>query len=176
MTQRLADLRNDIATMEEAKQVFDDVAYLTIKLAAQDAALEKRIAKIKTDHESETADDRALMADGGAILARFIEQHKDLFQDPRKVKTSLGSFGLQTVCELAIDNPEALEKFLVKAKLEDCFELAFRLVKIAIRKRLEAGEKIPGARLNQGDTAVYKVEKTLVDQARQTGVVGIKQQ
>lgn len=164
--ERVADLRMDINNLDQARRVFDDVALLTIALAKKDAAFENRIAKLKAEHESETRDDRALLVAGEDMLARFIEQHKDLFADPRKVKTSMGSFGLQAVSELVIDNPVILGRYLVKNKIKDCFELAFQTIKKAIRKRLEAGEKMPGARIVSGDTAVYKVDKTLVDQAR----------
>jgi len=164
--ERVADLRMDIHDLDQARRVFDDVALLTIALAKKDAAFENRIAKLKAEHDAATCDDRAILADGGEMLARFIEQNKDLFADPRKVKTSMGSFGLQAVSELVIDNPVRLERYLVENKIEDCFELAFRTIKTAVRKRLEVGEKMPGARIVSGDTAVYKVDKALVDQAR----------
>ena len=164
--ERVSDLRMDIHDLDQARRVFEDVALLTIALAKKDAAFENRIAKLKAEHEAETRDDRALLADGGDLLARFIEQHKDLFADPRKVKTSMGSFGLQAVSELVIDDQKILDRHLFKNKMEDCFEVAFRTIKTAIRKRLEVGEKIPGARIVSGDTAVYKVDKALVDQAR----------
>jgi len=127
---------------------------------------EKRVAKLKLEHADATRDERVITGTGTDLLARFIEQHKDLFADPRKVKTSMGSFGLQAVSELVIENQVRLERYLVENKIEDCFELAFRTIKTAIRKRLEVGEKIPGARIVSGDTAVYKVDKALVDQAR----------
>lgn len=164
--ERVADLRMDIHDLDQARRVFDDVALLTIALAKKDAAFENRIAKLKAEHVSATCADRSLMLAGGDLLARFIEQHKDQFADPRKVKTSMGSFGLQAVSELVIENQVRLERYLVENKIEDCFELAFRTIKTAIRKRLEAGDKMPGARIVSGDTAVYKVDKTLVDQAR----------
>jgi len=164
--ERVADLRMDIHNLDQARRVFDDVALLTITLAKKDASFENRIAKLKAEHETETHDEHALLAAGCDMLARFIEQHKDLFADPRKVKTSMGSFGLQAVSELVIENQVRLERYLVENKIEDCFELAFQTIKTAIRKRLEVGEKIPGAKIVSGDTAVYKVDKTLIDQAR----------
>ena len=164
--ERVADLRMDIHDLDEARRCFDEIALRTISLAKQDAAFEKRVAKLKLEHADATRDERVITGTGTDLLARFIEQHKDLFADPRKVKTSMGSFGLQAVSELVIENQVRLERYLVENKIEDCFELAFRTIKTAIRKRLEVGEKIPGARIVSGDTAVYKVDKALVDQAR----------
>jgi len=168
--ERVADLRMNINDLDQARRVFDDLALLTIALAKKDAAFEHRIAKLKTDHANETAAVRTHIAAAGDLLARFIEQHKDLFTAPRKIKTGMGSFGLQAVSELVIENQVRLERYLVENKIEDCFELAFRTIKTAVRKRLEVGEKIPGARIVSGDTAVYKVDKTLIDQARADAV------
>jgi hypothetical protein len=164
--ERVADLRLGIKDLDEARCVFDHMAMTMLDLAKKDAAFEKRIATLKTEHAAATCKERALMGSGEDLLAHFIEQHKDQFADPRKVKTSMGSFGLQAVSELVIENQVRLERFLVENKIEDCFELAFRTIKTAIRKRLEVGEKIPGAKIVSGDTAVYKVDKALVDQAR----------
>ena len=164
--ERVADLRMDIHDLDQARRVFDDVALLTIALAKKDAAFENRIAKLKSDHVAATCDDRALMGAGGDLLARFIEQHKDLFADPRKVKTSMGSFGLQAVNELVISNPEKVKEYLFEAGYEDCYKTIQNLIKPAISKRIEAGAKIPCAKIVSGDTAVYKVDKTLIDQAR----------
>jgi len=164
--ERVADLRMDIHNLDEARRVFDNIALLTIALAKKDSAFENRVAKLKAEHEASTHDEHALLAAGCDMLARFIEQNKDQFENPRKIKTSMGSFGLQAVSELAIENQVRLERYLARNKIEDCFELAFRTIKPAIRKRLEAGEKIPGVKIVSGDTAVYKVDKALIDKAK----------
>lgn len=163
---RLADLRQEPQTMQEAIGLFNLIAQRTIMRAALDAAFEKRVAKIKAEHEANTAALSAGIADDGLILAQFIESHQDAFQKPRKVQTSFGSFGLQTVSELLMTDPQKVEDNVVEACYEDCFERIIKLIKPAIKKRIEAGEKIPGARIVSGDTAVFKVEKSLIDQAR----------
>lgn len=162
---RIADLRTSIASLDDARKAFDEMAMLTIKVAALDAAAEKRIGKIKVAHELMTFDDRADIKAIGESLARFVEANKPLFKDPRKLKTTMGSFGLQAVSELVIQDEETLLKHLMKRELTDCYETFNKLLKKAIKKRLEAGEKLPAVTLNEGDTAVYKVEKSLIDAA-----------
>ena len=166
--ERVADLRTAIQDLDVAKGVFKEIALLSIALAKKDAVFENRIAKLKAEHEEETRFERVHVGAYGDLLAHFIEQHKNLFADPRKIKTSMGSFGLQAVSELAIDQPDRIEQYLLDAGYEDCYETVRKLIKPAIKKRIEAGEKMPGAKIVSGDTAVYKVDKTLIDQARET--------
>lgn len=167
MTERIADLRSGVQTIAAAKTFFDEIAQRTLKLAALDAAFEKRVAKLKAEHNAATCDDRALLGAGGNILAGFIDLHKDLFQEPRKIKTSLGSFGLQAVSELVIECAERVKTRVLENGYDDCFEQVFKLIKPALKKRIEAGEKFPGAKIVSGDVAVYKVDKSLVDEARE---------
>jgi len=166
MSDRISDLRNDIADIDAARAVFDELAMLIIKLTALDAALEKRMAKLKLDHADANAGLISGIREQERRLARFIEQNKALFKDPRKIKTNLGSFGLQAVSELVIEDPDLLEKYLVRTELKDCFKVLFSPIKPAIKKRVEAGSKIPGVRVVDGDTAVIKVDKAILDSAK----------
>lgn len=166
MPSRIADLRNDIKSLDDARAVFDALAMVIIKMTAVDAAFEKRLAKLKLEHADTHAADREFISDQEALLARFIEQNVELFADPRKVKTNLGSFGLQAVSELVIEDPAILEKYLVRTELKDCFKLDFRPIKPAIKKRVEAGAKIPGVSIVDGDTAVIKVDKAALESAK----------
>ncbi len=169
-TERIADLRSGIQSLDVARAVFDNLALHTLKLAAQDAAFEKRVANLKSFHSAATAGDRDYISNTGLALAQFITQHQNLFKNPRKIKTSLGSFGLQSVSELLISDPVRLEERVMDLGYDDCFERVIKFLKPAIKKRLETGEKLPGARIVSGDTAVYKVDKSLVDEARQNAV------
>lgn len=170
MPKRISDMRDGIQTLDAARQVFDQLAMTIIKLAAADAILEKKIAKLKFDHDAATALDRDIVAAAGKLLARFIEQHKDQFQDPRKIKTNFGCFGLQSVTELLVDDPDRLEKYLIAHDFKDCFEPVIKVIKKAVLKRIKAGKKLPGARINNGDTATYKVEKSLIDIAKKQAI------
>jgi hypothetical protein len=91
-----------------------------------------------------------------------------LFADPRKVETSLGSFGLQRVTELDVQNEAAALASCQEQDMQDCWKTITKLVLTAIRKRLDAGAVIDGVAIRAGDTAVYRVAKTLLDEARQS--------
>lgn len=171
MATRISDLRECVKCIEDARVLFDRLAQIEIDLAAKDAAFEKRVAKLKAEHEIGTKEQRKNLADDAEALAKFIEQNKTLFVDPRKSKTSFGAFGLQTVSELSIYNETALSAFVREAKFTDCYIRVITLVKKAIKKRIESGASILGARVVTGDTAVYKVEKTLIDQARESALL-----
>jgi hypothetical protein len=62
---------------------------------------------------------------------------------------------------------EALVEALMDLGYEDCIETRRSLAKAAIKKRIEGGELIPGARILSGDLATYTVDKALVDAARE---------
>ncbi len=165
--QRLADLRSTVSDLDSASALFNRLAANVLKLEAKNAAFERRLADLKLIHESQTAELRAaIQEDSGSLLA-FIDANRSLFQDPRKAKTSLGTFGLQTASELAVTDQDALLEALLEAGYEECYKAVYSLVKPAIRKRLVAGEKLPGASIRSGDTAVFSVDRALIQQARQ---------
>jgi len=166
MLNRISDYRNAPNTLDETKTLFNELAQHCIALAVRDAQLEKRVAKLKAEYATETAEFRKDIEDMERVLSEFILGNRDLFKDPRKVKTHFGSFGLQTVNDVVIEDEEAAKKAVVKRQFEDCFQLALRLVKTGLKARLDAGEKIPGVVVRSGDTAVYKVEKALIDRAK----------
>lgn len=161
MPTRIADLRPDLTTLDDARAHFDTLARCVIALRAKDAACEKRIAEIKARH-NEIADPlRAEIAELETQLLAFISANRKLFQSPRKVKTSLGAFGLQKVSELVVADPEGLATFLFENGYSECVKTVTKLLAPAIRTRVEDGENLPGCHIKTGDTAVYSVTKTL---------------
>ena len=165
---RLADLRSTLRDLNDAKACFDSLARVELDLAKADAAFEARIAALKTAHEEKTAEDRATHDALADELRAFIETHQSLFVDPRKVETSLGSFGLQRVTELDVQDEAAALASCQEQDLHDCWKTITKLVLTAIRKRLDAGGVIDGVAIRAGDTAVYRVAKSLLDEARQS--------
>jgi phage host-nuclease inhibitor protein Gam len=163
---RLSDLRDSPATMDEATVLFNNLARNILTVEARSAALEKRIATLKAQHEAATADLASAIQEDAQALTRFIELNRPLFKNPRKVKTSFGSFGLQTVSELVVTDQEKVVEALLDRGYEDCFKTVTTLVKPPIKARLEAGEKLIGVSVKTGDTAVYKVDRALIQNAR----------
>jgi tyrosyl-tRNA synthetase len=166
--QRLSDFRSTLRTLEDAKGAFNDLARLEIELARADAGFEARIAAAKTAHEDKTAAQRAEHQALAKDLSAFIEGNQGMFQDPRKIETVFGSFGLQRVSELKVTDEDAALAACRERRLSDCYKTVTKLVLTALRKRIDKGEVIPGAAVLAGDTAVYRVAKTLLEEARQS--------
>ncbi len=160
---RLADLRPQVTTIDEAKKLMAEIARLTCILAVGKARLEQRITELKQSTAERLGPAGTELELFESELSAFILTHKCMFEKPRKVATEFGSFGLQDVTELIILDEAACLKHCVEKKLEDCFQVALRPVKAGIKARLEAGENIPGCSLKSGDTAVYKVSKSVIE-------------
>jgi len=169
MFNRIADLRNAPKTLDQAMTLFNELAQHCIALTVRDAQCEKKIARLKAEHAGETEEFRKYIETKEIALKEFITSHRDWFQYPRKIKTDFGNFGLQTVNDVVIEDEDAARKALLKRGYDDCFQTIIRLAKNGIKARLEAGEKIPGCVVRSGDTAGYKVEKSLIDRAKNEG-------
>lgn len=170
MTKHLAHIETDVETLAEARVVFDRLAQMQIELAAANARLERRIATIKADHELQTNSLREDISFFELRLLRFIEQHPEHFGKPRTHKTSFGEFGLRQTKTVLVNDQEAALDYLRSHGLKACFEMpAVKLMKGNIRKQIEGGEKIPGARLLVEDQPTWTVAKALIDEAVKKG-------
>jgi phage host-nuclease inhibitor protein Gam len=149
-------------TMDDAKANMQAIALATVRVKVHQAKAEKRLAEIKAATLEKVTEDLALIDTLKEALGAYIGAHKDEFQKPRTVKTEFGEFGLRTVTELLMKDKEAVLQALMEAGYQDCVETVHSPVKDAIRKRLEAGEVIPGAVINSGDTVVCRVNSDLV--------------
>jgi hypothetical protein len=165
--ERLKDCRPIITTLSQADQVMAEIARLECAVAVADAKAEKRVAEIKAANDAATLQDRTAMAGLKAALGGFIESNRNLFDRPRKRRTAFGSYGLQTVSELVVTNPDAVLADLIQRGYEDCLKTVRSLVKPAIAARLQDGETLPNCCLFSGDTAVMKVSKSIIDEARE---------
>lgn len=163
---RLADNRTTIRNLDEARAVMQEIARLECALIKSDAVLESKIVALKSSHEQATASGRDAHGLACQALTRFILANPQLFEDPRKITTQFGSFGLQTVTDVVVSNESAAMQHILEAGYDDCLKSVQTLLKSGIKPRLQAGETIPGCSLRTGDTAVYKVAKALLDQAR----------
>jgi hypothetical protein len=163
MNDRLADLR--LASLDEARDTMREIALVTKRLAVSNARHEKKVADLAASHEADTEGRRLALDRLREDLGVFVERNKQLFQDPRTVKTEFGEFGLRTVSDLVLLNDEQALQHVMERGYVDCFETIHKLVKPALRKRLEAEEPIPGAMVRSGDTVVCKVSKTLIEDA-----------
>lgn len=163
---RIGDLRDGIATVSEASVVMASIAEVECQIALQMALTEKRIQALKAEHDRRIGPHKTEAERLGKRLKEFIEEHRELFRDPRKVKTESGSYGLQTVSEVVVTDEPLCIATVVNKEMLDCYKMSTALVKQGLKTRLESGQTVPGAMLKAGDTAVYKVAKSLIDDAR----------
>lgn len=161
-----------IGSLPGACAVFDRMAQDIIHLAHEDAKLEAAIADLKALHEKATAEDRAGIALAAERLTSYIATHPASFEDPRKVKTSFGSFGLRHISSLEITDERRLISWLVNSGVAGCLKTTVKPDKTAIRKLIDAGTiKTPsGAEIQEADAPVYEVDKSLIERARKTGL------
>ncbi len=110
-----------------------------------------------------TADDRALRARLETELKTFVLGHQELFSKPRKHKTPFGAFGLQKATEVAVEDDQLLIDFAKDRGHDELYRVSEKVIKPAVRKRLERGEDLPGCSLSTGDTMGYKLAKALLE-------------
>lgn len=165
MTNRIADLRSPIADLDQAKATFQAIALASKRLAVAQARYEKAKAELAARFEEDTAARRNGVNELTQDLAQFIAANKQLFQEPRTIKTELGEFGLRTVSELLVADESGLIEHLQTQGYNECFQQVRTVVKKAIQARIKAGESLPFCTVNTGDTVVCKVSKTVLEEA-----------
>ena len=160
---RLEDMRSNIDTLEAAKEILSDIATHTARVEVAKAKCELKITEAKVKLAEGVAEEVKAIAELEKNLKTFIVGHTQYFVKPRKIVTEFGSFGQQEVTEVIISDEDKLVEELMSLAYEDCLKVVRTPLSAPLKKRLEAGEKIPFCRLSKGDTAVYKVSKTFVD-------------
>jgi Mg-chelatase subunit ChlI len=90
MTNRIADLRPALSTVEEADSAFRELALSTKHLAVENARLDRRIAELKAQHEERLLSCKTKIEDLRSALVVFIAAHKELFVKPRTRRTEQG--------------------------------------------------------------------------------------
>ena len=163
---RIADARINIQSIEDAAAVMEHIATIACEVAAEEARAEKKIVAIKSDLTARTAAAREDLQSLEQQLSEFILANKPLFQKPRRHKTNFGEFGLQTSTELTITNDDLLREHLMTQGYHDCMKVVRSILKGKVVERIDAGEDMPGAQIRTGDTAVYKVSKALLAEAK----------
>ena len=165
---RIGDMRGgDLRTMVDAENVMQEIAHLECEMAHSKAVMDKTVQFARERHADRVAPLEPKRDQLVAALRRFIESNTELFEEPRKHVTDFGQFGLQKVTEVEFTNKEAAMLTLNEPEFEDCVKVVRTPIKSRIKDRLEEGEEIPGCYLKTGDTVVYKVAKSKLDEAKQ---------
>ncbi len=159
-------------TIEEADKVFAEIAILEVDLAKEAAIKELRVKKLQSEHQAKVAGKVEKRLKLAKQLNGFINAHKDLFQKPRARKLAQGSYGLRMGAgKLEIEDVEAIIAFSDENNLP-LYKVEKILDKDAIKEHLSSapeGEEpleIPGASYEKGEKIFYKVDKSLIDEAK----------
>ena len=164
MTTIINDTRNiDMLTVEQADELFANVAKLEISIRKRVAAAEKRIADIKQAMEEDVREDKAALKHLVEQLSMYIVTHRDRFVQPRKRKTNWGAYGLRTATKLEVLDETALIAISDDEGL-DLYRITTSIDKKMVEKAIADGADLKGtARLVSGDIASYDIDKSLLN-------------
>lgn len=151
---------NAINTIQEADAAFDRFAVVASRIAKAKAALKARIAKLQSEAEAAMAADVSEAESLEAMLKAFCEapENRAYFANPRKRKCENGSYGLQGVTVVELEDGFDAEAETVRLGIELCK----RVIKpdlTLIKDALAAGEDVQGAHLKAKESFKYSLNK-----------------
>jgi len=163
----LADSRGAIRTLDDARAAMSEIRRLTCQREIIVARFEKRIAALTAEAAETAAPVEGELTRELRRLENWIVANRHQFAPPnkRKLKTPDGEFGLQTTTRLGIDDFNAVLDYLMDKGCDDCIKVTQKLKSTEILKRIDAGERIPGARRDSGEIALCRVNRALVKEA-----------
>jgi hypothetical protein len=146
------------------------IAEIEVQLAFEAAKAERAIQRVKARLAERTAPMTAQRKAQISRLVSFIETHTDRFESPRMRTTDFGKYGLRKVTDVQIEDHVACVQALIEREFWDCLKVSRSPLKAELKARLEGGAEIPGCVLRSGDTAVYKVARSLLEAAVERAV------
>ena len=152
-------------SIEDAPRLMQEIALCECRIAQAKAKFEDQIARRKAAYEAEIADDAAERDGAARVLAAIILANKDAFAKPRSRKTDFGRFGLRDVSDVQVTAQDELTDWALTNGHFDVVQVRRIIVKKAVRKRIEDGQTVPGAFVERGERAFYKVDKALLEAA-----------
>lgn len=163
MATMLAQTRN--MTLADAITTMEELAHVECACAVIEARKGKRLAEIESEFKAKADPEMEKRSELRDRLEVFCKANAHLFAEPRTMKTPFGKFGLRTVHDVGVANKELAIQALLERGYADCIRTSQDLVKPAVRKRLEAGESIPGVAERTLEEVEIKVSETLVKAA-----------
>lgn len=149
-------------TVAEADDLFLRIARLKAAIDKQIAAHKKKLAELELAHKEKIAEDLAAKEALEKELSAYVLANPDRFQKPRKHPVGqIGTYGITTdPAYVEITGEDAVVEYARENGYDDLILLQVKLDKDAIRRRIEAGEIIPGADLiPAGDVAKITFKK-----------------
>ncbi len=164
MTKRLSDTRE--MSREKADQLLQEISDLEIQAVKKAASSDARINKIKAEAKQEQELISAGITVRAEQLKTYILAHPDEFKKPRSRQTPFGRYGMRETSGLEIDNEAEVLEFLKENRMNTMFKIEETVLKTPLRAAVKKGIKIPGVRIDIGETTFYQVDKVLLAQAK----------
>jgi phage host-nuclease inhibitor protein Gam len=163
MATTLAQTRS--MTLADAHSAMEQLAHCACRIAVAKAKKAKRITEIESDFAEKMKNDEREAELITGRIKEFCRANPHFFTKPRKIKGPFGEFGLQTVSDLMVDDPEMLMQVLLDRGYDDCVKTVRSVIKDQVRSRIEGGEDIPGCtiRISENDPVVKVAPKMLKD-------------
>lgn len=161
-TTRMTDTRD--MTEKQADELLQRIFSLKLSILRAEAAAEAEIEAVRQRLENETYDSRSALRAAESNLDRYIHAHRERFEKPKMRPTPWGKYGLRKSTRLRISSVSSLIETAREHGYTDCIEETVKIIKKAVSKRLRDGEKLPGAYLEVGQTAEYKLDAAAIEE------------
>lgn len=156
-------------TATDAAAMLDRYAALFVDVQKRNAKTAKAVAKLQESGAAEVAPSISEMKEIELELAIFARENQVLFADKRKLKTAMATLGLQRTSETLVADAEALIAWAKKMGYDDLFKSTESVVKAACKKRLDAGQELPGVSKDEHENINITVAKHLLAEVEATG-------
>lgn len=153
-------------TIDQADQLMQDIGNLEIQVIKFVATREKRVADIKSECEETIKPLADEIEEKGMLLQQFIKNNPNRFKKPKARITPFGKYGVRKVSNTEIEDEQAVIEYAKENRLP-LFSITEKVDKKAVKAAIEGGKEIPGAEFKEGSESFYKVEKKLLDAAKQ---------
>lgn len=160
-TARLTDPRDQ--ALDQAEELMQRIFYCRLAILRREAAAEAQIAEIREQVRLDTAQATAALHLHEARLSALILAHADEFERPRNRTCCWGTYGLRTSTRLEIADEEALLAWARENGYDDVIRIAETVARDAVKRRINAGETVPGANLVRAEASEYKLDPALLE-------------
>mgnify|MGYP002641569097 CR=1 FL=1 len=153
-------------SLADAPGILEEIAIRQCRVERAKAKFEEQIARRKQAYTAEVADDNGEIVLLASRLRMIVDAHPDAFRRPRAIATTFGRYGRRKVSDVKILSLDALVACALEDGHPDLVKTLHKPDKVAIGKRLRAGQAVPGAALEEGERSFYEVDKALLKEAK----------
>lgn len=153
-------------SVEEADQLFQEIAEIKLELVAIAADGDRELAEVAAKYKRMGEERLKEYEDKYARLERYITANPERFQKPRARKTEFGQYGKRDVSNLEIKNPEELLEYLKLHLLKEFYKVTETLNRKAVEKYVREGKSLPGAKIAEGERIRIDVAQELMEKAK----------